>query len=250
MNILYLAVFLLCFYNVVKEKRDFFSPANIFILIYSALLFINSFGLSRYQAPWSPTTAILFFGASGLFLSGILIVRLYFGVSNAHVIGLPEVRGSLAEESRLLDWDWFSKWIYVAGAIFLLGFLEAFLRAKQLPIVARDPNEARLDFILHSRIFVHAWLFGPPTLMLCFEYLLLSRLSLGRKLPVIIVGLIVALAYLSLVTRADLYRFLLFALLLYHYTKRRISGRILLLSVIIAMVIFIAFILLRVRNPI
>lgn len=250
MGIAYLIIFLSCLCYGELKKHDFFSPAYILILLYSLLLFVNSFGFSRYQIPWSPTSIELFSGALGLFLAAVLIVRMHFNLNNAAAIDFSVIKENIDEEARSIDWKWFARWIYVAGGLFLFGFLDAYLRAKQLPMLASDPNNARLDFVLHSRIFVHAWLFGPPTLMLSFEYILLSRQQLKTKLPIIIVTALVGLTYLTLVTRADLFRFFFFALLLYHYSKRRVSARSFFLVGAIAMFIFLAFLLLRVRNPI
>jgi len=249
MAIFYLILFLSCLYYADLKKHDFFSPANILILIYSVLLFINSFNFSRYQTSWSPTTTILFVGSLGLFLSAVLIVKLHFTINNARFLGFNVIKTSIAEEARLVDWASFSKWVYIPATIFMAGFLEAYLRAKQLPIFASDPGNARLDFILKSRFFVHAWLFGPPTLMLAFEFILLSKYSLRKKLPVIIVASVVALAYLMLITRGDLFRFFIFAILLYHYSEKRISSKAFVMIIIVAMAVFLGFLLVRVRNP-
>jgi oligosaccharide repeat unit polymerase len=248
MGIFFLTIFLLCVTYAEFRRHDFFSPANIFILLYSLLLFINSFGLSRYQTAWSSTSVIFFAGSLGIFLAAISIVKLHFNLNNAGAIDFVSIRTSTFEEARGLDWQWFSNWIYISGAIYLIGFIEAYTISKQIPLFSTNPEVARVRFVLDTRFFVYAWLFGPPTFMLSFEYLLLSTQSLIKKVPVIIFTVIVAAAYFALVTRVDLFRFFVFALLLFHYTKKRISARTLFVFCIFLLAIFFSFYLIRMRD--
>lgn len=248
MNFLYLIVFFWCLWYGERKKHDFFSPTYIFVLLYSLFLFINSFELSRYQIPWSPTSIALFAGALGLFLVAVLIVKLHCQLNHVERIDFEIIRNSIAAETQNLDWKWFSRWIYTAGILFLLGFLEAYIQAKQLPAFSSNPEIARVKFVLETRFFVHAWLFGPPTLMLSFEFLLLSGLPIRRKLPVAVFSLTVLLAYLTIVTRVDLFRFFIFALLLFHYSKQRVSARGMFLFGTLALALFFAFYLIRAQN--
>lgn len=208
-----------------RRKFDILGPGSVYIVVYSILLAVNSFHLSRYQAEWTAATKALFWGATFSFLGGCFIVQIYGAIANSNKVhpSFEQIRAKLRMDARYLNWSWF---INVWGAItilFLGAFADAVYRTGMVPVFATDPDSERFVFIRSSILINHFWMLGPISLMLGLEYLLFSQEPKTRRLVVGAISAVTFLAYLSLLMRLDVMRFFVVAAVLYHYGIHKLT---------------------------
>ena len=230
-------------------RRDFLAPDRVYILLYSSLLAVYGLGLSRFQHPWNQWTHFAFWGASACFLGGVLWSRLLFGAANpGRKLNAIETTVALQTDARSIDWTWF-QWVYYACAcIFFAAFVYAWMRVGFIPAFAPKPDSARLEFLSSSEVIEKGWFFGIVALMLLTEIVLYGGLSLRRMAPALATGVAVLFFYLTLLTRLDLFRLLLFAVVHFHYGRKRLTFRLLLVVGAVAAAIFLAAMLVRVET--
>jgi hypothetical protein len=89
--------------------------------------------------------------------------------------------------------------------------------------------------------------FGPLSLILAAELLLFSTLSRPRAIVVWVVSLSSLLLYFTIITRLDLFRVVLFALVIYHYGKKDLSLAKLLYAFGFSVIFFLIFYFLRIK---
>jgi hypothetical protein len=91
------------------------------------------------------------------------------------------------------------------------------MRVGVLPMFAANSDKARIDFLSNSMIIMYGWFFGPLSLMLYCEIWWFGIVSRKKKIIAGLVSIVTLLMYLVLVTRLDLFRFFIFAIILFHY---------------------------------
>jgi oligosaccharide repeat unit polymerase len=235
--------------RISSQKKDFFSPAVFFVLLYAVLLAVNFLRLTPLQTPWSPTTHVLFWSSLGLYLCGCVIVYLLFHVKKiSYRFSFPDIRSQLHEDALNLDWRRFRiVWIICTG-IFLLAFMSAFAITGNVPVLAADPNEARMEFFGASLLGSYGMHFGPLSLMLACEMLLFMPQERKSFLSIGIISFIVFAFYAMIVTRIDIFRTILFCFVLINYGKRRISLKHMTVLMSFGILLFVAFSLIRVSQ--
>jgi hypothetical protein len=222
--------------RVSSLKKDFFSPAVFFILLYSFLLAIVSLHLTPIQTPWSPTSHLLFWSSVGLYLCGCAIIYLFFHVQKpAYEFSFSSIRSQLQDDAAALDWErlW-TVWLICASMI--IG---------ELPIFAGDPNKARMKFFSSSVFGIYGIHFGPQSLMLGFELLVFKP---GNKRSLIFIGFVSAIVfalYATIVTRVDIIRTILFCFVLINYGKKTISFKHIGALAGISIILFFSFSFIR-----
>lgn len=245
MILFYLLVFIIAVItSVVQKDKDIFSPGRLFIILYSFLLTINSFNLCRYQTPWSPTTILLFGSSLGAFIGGYFIVVLLSKTVSGKAPTFLQIRQMLKNDAAQLDWSWMSLVALVCLSVFISVFIYDSLSLHMIPMFAKSPDEARLAF-LNKFPMGYVWFFGITGLMLATEAGLFGTLSIKRKWFLFSVSIVALMLYLTLVTRVDLFRYLIFVVVLFHYGKQKIKLQHLLLVGIFAVVLFSAFFIIR-----
>lgn len=226
MTLIYLAVIAAVVGWAFAARRDLFSPFRIFVLAYATNLAIDSLQLSRYQAGWSSTTHLLFWGSASLFVCGCFISWQMLKIAAPGISTEPRsIRSALAEDARAIDWPGFLGVYYGVAAFFLFGYVLAWAKIGTIPVLATHPDWVRVEFITASRISNASWFFGPMALMLGAEALLFGQLATVKRVKIILVASIVLVAYLTYLTRVDLFRAFIFCALMYHYGKSELTVR-------------------------
>jgi oligosaccharide repeat unit polymerase len=248
MTLIYLIVLGVTVLSASYYRKDLFSPVRLYVCIYSFLLAVDALRLCDYQTEWSLTTSLFFWGASGLFIAGSCIMLLVNKVSNPLArIDFLFVKGSLAADARRIDWKWFfNVWLF-CSTVFLVSFTVSFLKSGYIPLFTANSEHLRNSFF-GANFFASFGLFaGPLSLILASELVFFSTLGRRRTVVVWIVSVASLLCYFTIVTRLDLFRFLLFALVIYHYGKKRLSLVQLLYAFGFSVVFFLIFFFLRIR---
>ena len=222
----FLCFFVFCIVLVaaLKNKQDIFSPGRFFVLTYSLLLSISCLNLSAIQSPWGLSTSLLFWGSCSVFISGgtivFLLKKTLYPFSGPP---LNSVKRLIEEDAKKINWMWFLGVWAVCVLLFAFIYFFGFLYTGIVPILSVNPDKARLTF-LNSHIIVSVgWFFGPLSLMLATEIVFWANLDKRIKTIVIAFSCLVLALYLTLVTRLDLLRYFLFAIVLFHYGKKRLS---------------------------
>lgn len=227
---------------------DLLSPSRIYICVYSLLLSVYHLHLSRLQTPWSTTSIILFCGASGMFLASGLWIWLTGKVRFPDwKLDFAEVRAGLQRNAAAMDWTWFYRiWIWSVGLYLFSYAISAFLTGG-IPVFMPDPDEARLRFIMATPVTNYGIFLGPTSLMLGVELLWFSNLSDREKWRVRLLQFLVFLTYSAMITRYDLFRFIIFSMVLYHYGKRRLGVGMILGVISLILTLFFIGMLIRVN---
>jgi oligosaccharide repeat unit polymerase len=235
--------------RISSQKKDFFSPAVFFILLYAILLAVNFLRLTPIQTPWSTTTHLLFWSSLVLYLCGCAIVFLLFHVKKtSYDFSFPDIHAHLQEDARSLDWGRFRiVWIICMG-IFFLSFISSIAITGNVPVFADDPNEARMKFFGASTLGAYGMHFGPLSLMLACEMVLFMPQGKKSLLSIGIISFIVFVFYAMIVTRIDIFRTMLFCFVLINYGKRRITLKHMTALIGLGILIFVVFSLIRVSH--
>jgi oligosaccharide repeat unit polymerase len=224
MTIVYLIVLVLTVASAYYYKKDLFSPVRMFICLYCLFLAVDSLHFSDYQTTWSPTSHLLFWGGIGMFIAGCGIMLLVNRVSNpTKAFDFPSIRSGIAQDALTIDWKWFFTVWAVALGCFFAGYVMSYLIAGFIPLFSRDPDRMRITFITASVVSNAGIFCGPLSLMLGAELLLFGKLDKRTNALVWAGCIAVFLAYFTIMTRHDIFRFFLFFFVVYHYGRKNFS---------------------------
>jgi len=249
MIFIYLFILFITIATVYYYKKDLLSPIRLYIGIYSFLLTVDSLKLSDYQVPWSLTTHLLFWGASGLFIAGCSIMLLVNKVNNSfELVNFDSIKKTLKNNAQQTDWNWFFYIWLLCSFIFLISYFVSYLITGFIPLFTGKADTARLDFF-SANFFANIGLFfGPLSLMLSIEQLFFSNIRGKQKIFIWLLSALVLFLYFTIVTRLDLFRVVIFAIVLYHYGKKKLSPLMLLYALLFSVVFFFVFFILRIKS--
>jgi len=161
-------------------------------------------------------------------------------------IQFKKIREALVRDAENIDWVRFG-WIgIVCSFVFLFGFYISYIIVGEIPAFAPDPDKIRIGFITANFLTSITWFFGPIAFTLIFEFLLFSKQRDFFWWSVCGIGVFSLLVYLTLLTRVDLFRFFVFAIILFHYGKRNFSFKDIVVIGFFGIVAFSVFFLIRV----
>ena len=248
MTFVFLIVLFVTVFSAFRYNKDIFSPARIYISIYSLLLAINSLRLSALQTPWTLTTHLLFWGASFFFVAGGVLILLVNRINNPlAAINFGHIRDNIKATAETTDWNWFHQvWVFCT-IVFFASYLMSYLITGAIPLFTSEPDDARIKFFGASLASNIGLFFGPLSLILATELAFFGSLQGKRRIPVFIASLVTLILYITIVTRLDLFRFFIFAIIVYHYGKKKLTAAQLLSVIGVSLLVFVAFFLLRIK---
>jgi oligosaccharide repeat unit polymerase len=249
MTFLLLGVLAVAVATGLRRGGDLLSPSRIYIGVYSLLLSVYFLNLSQLQTPWAFSTHLLFWGSSFTFVAGGFWAWIL--AKSRHPewqLDFVRLRASLAEDRAALDWRHFGKvlWFCIWG--YLASFVISLVITGGLPAFMENPDRARMDFFSASLLTNYGIFLGPTSLMLGLEMLWFSDLSKQARRRVAAMLILVLLTYITIVTRYDLFRVLIFSIALYHYGKRPLRLPHLALGMSLAIGMFLVGFLARVSS--
>lgn len=248
MTWIYLSVFVALVVHTAAAKKDYFSPIRLYVMAYAFFLGINSLNLSRLQTTWSHTTNLLFWGSAFMVVSFGMVIWIFDRSRGGEDLRFADFRGALAEESAGFDWDWFLKVFLACTAVFWASYFVAWLKFGAIPLLTSDPDQARIQFFGVSLITNIGMFFGPMSMMLGMEVLIFGKPGSRRKRLIQACIGITLLLYLTIAIRLDLFRFGVFAVILYHYGRKQLGFKQFAILSVLAVVIFVAIFLARVQS--
>jgi hypothetical protein len=228
--------------------KDYFGPIRLYVIAYSFFLLINSLNLSRLQSPWSPTTHMLFWGSAFMIVASGFVIQTLDRTRGGGDLDFDGLRAALKAESDGFDWAWFHKVFVACTAIYYASYLAAFILFGKIPLFSSDPDNARIKFFGTSLLSNIGMFFGPLSLMLGVEMLIFAGPKGWRKAGIIAAMAVTLFLYLTIAMRLDLFRFGTFAVILYHYGKRRLGFKEFALVGCVAVAVFVAIFFARVHS--
>jgi oligosaccharide repeat unit polymerase len=244
-----LAVLAATLVSAFRPGHDLLSPSRIYICVYSLLLAIYHLNLSRLQSPWSASSNLLFYGASGLFLISGLWVWIFGKSSNpSWSLDFSRVRAELKADAETMDWRWFRRVYAVSVLIYVISFIVSAVVVRGIPAFMKEPDEARIKFFMASLPTNYGIFMGPISLMLGVILLAFSNPAKREKRLVLASLAMVLLMYLAIVTRYDLFRFIIFSVIVYHYGIRKMRPIHILSGFGLALSLFLIGFLIRVNT--
>lgn len=227
-------------------KADLLSPWRIFLCVYGMILAVDVLGLSRFQTPWVLTAKVLFWSAIALFVGAWFIGQLVFQIRNPLWSFSPtSIRSSMQLDATKTDWRHFLTVFSFCIAYFLVSFGVSTLLTGGLPLFASDPDNARIEFVTATEITNYGIFFGPLSIMLGVQYLFWCPDRTSARRWVIAAVITVSVLYLSVITRFELFRVFLFAIVLYHYAIKNLRPWHLAIGFIGLLAVFLAIFVAR-----
>lgn len=230
-------------FTTFRNKRDFFHPSRVYLLLYGFLFAVYFLKLSRFQDAWSSTTSMLFSGAVLSFIGGGILVSYYvnhIAPVNRDCLRINTVMARVDDTTHPVQW---SKLLAVTSLLFVaftVSYLQGCIRYGIIPIFSDAPDEYRLLFLSGSVFTDIAGGSGPLVMMLCAEVILVKGTTRMQRILAASMLLIAFVLYFTLVTRMPLVRTGIYIVVLYHYLRKPISFK-LVLAVTVLVLVFFAF---------
>lgn len=243
------AVLAATLFSAFRPGFDLLSPSRVYICVYATLLGFNYMRLSRLQVPWSITSVLLFYGASAAFLAGGLWIWIVGKAKHpGWRLDFEAVREALHRDAETVDWRWFRRVYAVCIAGFLASFGVSMAVIGGVPAFMKEPDQARLAFFTATELTNYGIFLGPISLMLGMVLLWFSRPTRRGKRWILASLWMLLILYFTIVTRYDLFRFLIFTVVLYHYGKGRLRPAHALAGLVLAAALFFIGFLVRVNT--
>ncbi len=206
---------LLLFFESLLSKRDFLSPARIYLFAHSITFGVAFLAVDKAMTPFKGLTNLVYFGSGICFLLGVWIVGLLPGAESL-------------SSTRPLDiqrYNW-KRHIYFSFAlffIFLMGMLIAYKGIGEFPLLAKDQSVAIRKFFLVSWISSVSLSYGGITMALFFVAIFRPRVGSRFFNSAFWMCLVTGLIYSLALSRSGLIFFACFATVFFHQAIKRIS---------------------------
>jgi len=221
MSAIYLGLVALVIGSTFVFNRDIFTPWRVFAGIYGLLLALNGLKLSRVQSDWSFTTHAIFWGAVAVFFLACAQMKFLFEAFNPRwKFEYAGIRTSLQSDSLNMNWRRFLAVWWVCSGAFVLSFMLSVAITGGIPVFSSNPDAARVEFVTASIPTNYGMFCGPIALILGVEFLIFHRRDQPHWKTVAGTVAVVLVLYMAVVTRFELFRFLVFAIILHHYVRK------------------------------
>ncbi|MGA7160722.1 MAG: O-antigen polymerase [Bacteroidota bacterium] len=205
--------------SCLPKGSDLFSPARVFGFIWSIAIGLADLKLSGFQHTWGVFAWITLLLGILSFLSGVFIVQVLCLDKNLYSI--DNVRDSIRREVFRDDV------LFIIIIMLFICYVSAYVAEWQvygaLPIFSAYPDKARVEIgIFGVHLFV---LVFPIILFLIFEYFILARRGLFRRLFLLSLFVTVFFSYFLLLNRFLYVMFFFMAVGFAYYSSRVVKLR-------------------------
>ncbi|MGD8306839.1 MAG: O-antigen polymerase [Ignavibacteria bacterium] len=212
-----------------KNRTDIFSPAKVFLAVWSFCIFLAEFKFSDYQHQWSTYSWIVFILGLLAFLLGIFITYTIF--ANKPLYNINIIRAKI----RNVKTEIIKKLFYANVILFLLyiaSYTIEVIVEGFIPIFSARPDIARVEFGLFGfHLLVNLQI---AVMFLNIEYIILSKGKSIHKIIIWGVFFITFITFTLLLQRFNFFFWGLITLALLYYASRVLKIR----NVVIIILIF------------
>ena len=225
-----LTVLIIVIFLSLRKGTDVFSPAKVFLTVWSLCIFLTEFQFSGYQHQWSLFGWFVLLLGLISFLTGLFITYVIF--INKSFYGINTIRN----KSKVLDESTLKKLFYATIILFILyviSFTVEVLVEGYVPLFSLRYNEARVEFGLFGfHLIVN---FQLIIMFLNIEYIILAKKHKQEKIIMWIIFFITLVTFALLLQRFNLFFGGVMTLALLYYASRVIKFKRI---VIIALIFF------------
>ena len=230
-SILCFCVFFLLIISLFKKGTDVFSPARLFVIIWSLAIGLADLKLSRYQIVWTGYSwAILSISLFSM-LTGMFVV--YVINLDKPVARIESIRSLL--KTNIFDSGLLLRYIILLFSAYSISYVVSTLVIGFIPLFTKFPGVARNDWgIFGFGLFVQSF---PTIIYLIILYYTITKGYSSKKLLLAAVLVVTFLTYAFLLQRYYIvFAILLSVVALYYLTNvLRVKN-----TVIIFIIIFIS----------
>lgn len=218
--------------SLFKSKADIFSPARLFLIIWTGSIGLTELKFSGLQREWTIYSWIIVTVSLLSFLIGIFSVYAQNFDQKTHTV--LQIRDIIINQK--IKSDTLLKIIYVLFFIYLLSYLAIYLVVGFIPLFSARPDLTRTKFSLFGLgILIHS---VPTIVYLIIIYYLKVKKNSFNKFVLLLILLISFISYLFLLQRFDLVIILVLSTVLLYYGsfKLKSSYSIIIVSILIIVI--------------
>lgn len=229
-QIISLTILVVVAYLSFKKGNDVFSPAKVFLAIWSICIFLTEYKFSGYQHQWSYYSWFVLLLGLISFLMGLFIA--YVTLINKPIFSITAIRNKL----KVLDEYSLKKLFYCTIILFILyviSFAVEVLVEGYVPLFSSRYDVARVEFGLFGfHLIVN---FQLIIMFLNIEYIILAKKHKQEKIVMWVIFFITLITFTLLLQRFNLFFGGVMTLALLYYASRVIKFKRI---VIIALIFF------------
>ncbi len=226
-------VFFILIISLFKKRTDVFSPARLFLIIWSLSIGLADLKLSRYQPVWTSYSWIMLWIALFSMLTGMFVM---------YVINLDKPVEKIESIRTLLKKKTFTSDVLLRHILFLfvayiVSYVVSTLVIGFIPLFTRFPGVARNDWgIFGFGLFVQSF---PSIIYLIILYFAITKGHTSQKVLLALVLIVTFITYAFLLQRYYIvFAILLSVIALYYLTNVLRFKNTLIIFVIIFISVF------------
>jgi oligosaccharide repeat unit polymerase len=219
-QIISLIILVIIVYLSIKRGNDIFSPAKVFLVVWSSCIFLAEFKFSGYQHQWSLYGWFVLLLGLISFLAGIFIAYVIFINQPLYSINI------IRNKSRVLHESSIKKLYYATIILFVLyviSFATEVLVEGYVPLFSLRYDIARVEFGLFGfHLIVN---FQLIIMFLNIEYIILAKGHKQEKIIMWIIFFITLISFTLLLQRFNFFLGAVMTLALLYYSSRVVKIR-------------------------
>ncbi len=226
-------IFLLLIISLFKKETDVFSPARLFVIIWSFAIGLTDLKLSRYQIIWTDFSWIMIIISLFSMLTGMFII--YVVNIDKPVKKIELVRNSFKKDS--FNSPKLFKYVIILFLAYLVSYIVSALVIGYIPFFTLFPGVARNDWgIFGFGLFVQSF---PAIIYFIILYFIITKKQKKQKIILAFVFLITCFTYAFLLQRYYVvFAIILSAVSMYYITNLLRIKNVLIITAIILVIIF------------
>lgn len=226
-------IFIILSSTFVIRKLDIFSPARLFILVWTFAIGITQLKLSTFQKTWTTYSWIMLMITLLSFLAGLFIVYVLNVDKNLKTI--KEMRILMSRQS--IDKELLYKVLIISFTLYLVSYLISFLIMGFIPAFSPRP-EIRTQWtgVFAVGLITHGL---PPILFFSSIYFLFEKQSKSKRFVVFMIAFLTFFLNLLVLHRFDIvYWLIVFLAYLYYSTNKLKFSYLLLLLIFLVGIVY------------
>lgn len=216
-SIIGLTIFFLCLLSFSNRKIDVFSPARLFILVWSFAIGITNLKLSVFQREWSGFGWLMLMLTLLSFLVGVFVV--YVLNVDKNIKTITEIRKTI--KAQTVDKDLLFKVLVVSFIFYLVSYFVSFMVMGFIPAFSPRPEiRSQWTGVFGVGLITHAL---PPILFYSTIYFFYEKKSLFKRMTVFFIGLSTFFLNLLVLHRFDIVYWLVVLLVYLFYSTNKLK---------------------------
>ncbi len=212
-------LFFVLFLSLFRKGADIFSPARLFILVWSLSIGLADLKLSYHQPEWSAYSWFVLFISITSVLLGMFVV--YVVNYNKPIASISLIRERIKHIS--FDKRLFYKLIIAVFLIYIVSYLVIYMIVGFIPLFTSLPNETRTRWsIFGFGLLIHL---APTILYVIVIYFLTFRGITSKKISLFIIALITFISFLFLLQRFDLVISIILSMVFLYYGTQKFKPK-------------------------